>query len=97
MKTTNHSALVQGLRKIKKTKLVQLVEKGNMHSFELWDFTEESNPKNDEATYIVKMKPCKDYTIVCAHLFENCGLRCGDEIEVCWDSNSHNFKFNLIN
>ncbi|KAG5585624.1 hypothetical protein H5410_046058 [Solanum commersonii] len=78
-------------------KMVQLVEKGNMHRFELLDVTEESNPKNDEGAYVVKMKPCKDYAIVCVDLFKNCGLSCGDKIEVWWDSNSHNFKFKLIN
>ncbi|KAG5593974.1 hypothetical protein H5410_035206 [Solanum commersonii] len=30
--------------------MVQLVEKGNMHRFELLDVTEENNPKNDEGT-----------------------------------------------
>ncbi|KAG5585630.1 hypothetical protein H5410_046064 [Solanum commersonii] len=62
--------------------MVQLVEKGNMHRFELLDVTKENNPKNDEGTYVVKMKPCKDYAIVCADLFKNRGLSCGDEIEL---------------
>ncbi|KAK6783726.1 hypothetical protein RDI58_017180 [Solanum bulbocastanum] len=77
--------------------MVQLVEEGNMHRFELLDVIEENNSKNDKGAYVVKMKPCKDYAIVCADLFENRGLSYGDEIELCWDTNSHNFKFMLIN
>ncbi|KAG5614688.1 hypothetical protein H5410_014512 [Solanum commersonii] len=77
--------------------MVQLVEKGNMHRVQLWDVTEDNNHNNDERAYVVKMKPCKDYAIVCADLFENRGLSYGDEIELYWDSNSNNFKFKLIN
>ncbi|KAG5585625.1 hypothetical protein H5410_046059 [Solanum commersonii] len=80
MKTTTHFGLVQGPQKIKKTithyeQFAQIIvlpfaftfsHNGNKHRFELWDVTEERNPKNDVGTYVVKMKPCKDYAIVCA-------------------------------
>ncbi|KAG5593973.1 hypothetical protein H5410_035205 [Solanum commersonii] len=68
MEMTTHSALDQGPRKIKKTttQFEKLTKERNMHPFELWDVTEENNYKNDERAYVVKMKPCKDYAIVCA-------------------------------
>ncbi|KAK6793593.1 hypothetical protein RDI58_007046 [Solanum bulbocastanum] len=80
-----------------KKEMVQLVEKGNMLRVQLWNVTEDNNHKSDESAYVVEMKPCKDYVIVSADLFENRGLSYSDEIELYWDSNSNNFKFKLIN
>uniref|UniRef100_A0A3Q7IHE5 TF-B3 domain-containing protein n=1 Tax=Solanum lycopersicum TaxID=4081 RepID=A0A3Q7IHE5_SOLLC len=77
--------------------MVQLVDQGNTHRFELLDVTEEKNPTNDAGANVVKMQPCKDYAIVCADLFENRGLIYGDKIELHCDTNSHDFKFKLIN
>ncbi|TMW97983.1 hypothetical protein EJD97_004705 [Solanum chilense] len=77
--------------------MVHLVDKGNTHCFELLDVTEENNHVNNAGAYVVKLKPCKDYAIVCANLFRNRGLSYGDKVELYWDTNSHNFKFKLIN
>lgn len=68
-----------------------------MHHFKLLDVTEDRNHKNYEGCFVMKMNLCKHYSMVCADLFENHGLTYGDKIEVCWDSNSHKFKFKLIN
>ncbi|KAG5585915.1 hypothetical protein H5410_046349 [Solanum commersonii] len=71
MNTTTHFAPVQGPQKIKNTiTQFEQLTKMDIYHFELWDVTEENNPKNDKGAYVVKMKPCKDYAIVCASLLK---------------------------
>ncbi|TMW90262.1 hypothetical protein EJD97_015991 [Solanum chilense] len=79
---TTHFAPVQGHRKIKKT--ITHFEK--FSKVLVLPFAIALAHVFPHCAYVVKMKPCKDYAIVCADLFENHGLSYSDEIELYWDS-----------
>lgn len=55
---------------------------GHRKNTDLWDFTEEDNPRNyhNQGTFI-KMPPNDDdYALVCVDLFRNRGLHVNDKV-----------------
>ncbi|KAK4713344.1 hypothetical protein R3W88_019251 [Solanum pinnatisectum] len=65
---------------------IKLVTSGHRKNINLWDVTEENNPKNYQNEGIfVEMLPNGDYALVCVDLFWNCGLRVNDEVGLYWD------------
>ncbi|KAM3248111.1 hypothetical protein T459_09165 [Capsicum annuum] len=74
---------------------VKFVTSGHKKDVDLWDVTEENNPKNCEGAY-VQMMPSENYALVCVDLFTDHGLSVDDEIGLYWDPNSSNFKFKLV-
>ncbi|KAK4716948.1 hypothetical protein R3W88_015286 [Solanum pinnatisectum] len=75
---------------------VKSITSGHRKNIDLWDVTEENNPKNyhNEGTFI-EVLPNEDYALVCADLFRNCRLRV-NEVGLYWNPRFSFFKFKLI-
>lgn len=68
----------------------RFVTSGHKKNIDLWDFTEENNPKicHNKGTFI-EMLPNEDYAIVCADLFKNRELHVNDEVGQYWNARFH--------
>ncbi|KAK4353232.1 hypothetical protein RND71_028750 [Anisodus tanguticus] len=75
----------------------KLVTLGHKKHVDLWEVTEENNPKTylNEGTYI-EILLSQDNALVCVNLFKDRGLSVDDETGLYWDPMSSNFKFKLI-
>ncbi|KAK4716821.1 hypothetical protein R3W88_015159 [Solanum pinnatisectum] len=79
-----------------KLDMAKSLTNGNEMCVNMWDITEENDPKKYEGGSICFRKLYNGYSLSCMRLFNDRGLNVGDEVGLYWDPRSSSIMFKLL-